>query len=101
MAKAPKFSKKHYEAIAAVIKTIGEDVEAQGPIVHGEIMPGVIEVTSALTIMFAQDNDRFDSEAFLKATMTDRHLEVYDALAGMFGRMEADAKAKGYTVLMF
>ena len=60
---SPKFSKRHYEAIAEVLNECNENCNEE---VHS---PGILLVANELKRMFCEDNSNFSELKFDKAIM--------------------------------
>lgn len=72
---SPKFTKKHYDTIAEVLKNSVSTVSKSETFNEGEkqmILFGVSAVTSALMQQFKDDNVRFDKQLFLNALKEDK-----------------------------
>lgn len=64
MGYATKFSKVHYEHIAAVIKKRVDEAAAEN---NGRMYSTLVTITADLAQMFANDNSAFKSKTFFTA----------------------------------
>lgn len=69
----PKFTKKHYEELAVVLRNCMSVINNAPEPEEMQIGAGV--VVTALANHFAKDNNRFDKSLFLKALTKETHDE--------------------------
>lgn len=84
------FSKRHYEAIAAVLRDTSDDIakqfgenERDAVVAIGDDMEaGVHSVRMALMTLFEKDNPRFNRDDFQKASNGTNVARLMDAFPG-------------------
>jgi len=72
---SPKFTKKHYDSVAEVLRNSIATVSKSETFNESEkqmVLFGVSAVTSALMQQFKDDNVRFDKQLFLNALKEDK-----------------------------